>query len=162
MNIEELKALAEIASTGQWEHYILDKPLSEVPAYVAKCIESSGGGQDFYFVIGTHPDGNPADICHVGNGVKSPANAAYIAAANPAAILELIAQLEDAQSENRALLATEQNLRERVKELEEGLTKLMREFPTDFDMKEAGWDGADIERACSAHDNARALLEKQK
>lgn len=38
-----------------------------------------------------------------------------------ASILELIAAHEDAQGEIRALRATEQNLRERVKALEDGL-----------------------------------------
>lgn len=49
------------------------------------------------------------------------ADASYIAAANPAEILELIAKLEDAQGEIRALRATEAGLIERVKELEEGV-----------------------------------------
>jgi hypothetical protein len=38
------------------------------------------------------------------------------------------------------------------------LTNLMRNFPTDHDMKEAGWDGVDIEKACTAHDKARAAI----
>jgi len=45
-------------------------------------------------------------------------------------------------------------------DLLEALTNLMRNFPTDFDMKAAGWDGMDIEKACAAHDMARAAIAK--
>ena len=45
-------------------------------------------------------------------------------------------------------------------ELLEALAELMRNFPTDFDMTEAGWDRSDIDKACSAHDKARAAYAK--
>lgn len=64
-------------------------------------------------------------------------------------VLELIAQLEDAQGEIRALRATEAGLRERVKELEEGLRLCVHTIEL------ANW-GEDFTAR-----NARALLEKK-
>lgn len=64
---------------GLWEHFILDKPLDEVAAYVATCIKASPG-RDFHFVMGRDERGE-MDICHVGNGPRSEANARLIAAA---------------------------------------------------------------------------------
>lgn len=64
---------------GPWEPCILDRPLDSIPKYVAECITASGGS-DFFFVLGEKKDG-PADICHVGNGPSSSANAHLISAA---------------------------------------------------------------------------------
>lgn len=64
---------------GTWEHFILDKPLDEIAAYVATCIKASPG-RDFHFVMGRDERGE-VDICHVGNGPRSEANARLIAAA---------------------------------------------------------------------------------
>ena len=89
MNTEQLKQAALNAPKGKWEHFVLDKPLRDVPAYVEKCIDASPG-KDFYFVMGQHPQGGEADICHVGNGPSAAALSAYIAAANPAVILALL------------------------------------------------------------------------
>lgn len=40
------------------------------------------------------------------------------------------------------------------------LTRLCRAFPTDADMKEAGWEGPEIEEGCNAYDAARAAIAK--
>lgn len=40
------------------------------------------------------------------------------------------------------------------------LTRLCRAFPTDADMKEAGWEGSEIEEGCNAYDAARAAVAK--
>ena len=64
---------------GPWEAFILDRPLSEIPAYVQECIESSPR-EKFHFV-GCHKADGGYDVCHVGNGPDSAANALLIAAA---------------------------------------------------------------------------------
>jgi hypothetical protein len=48
-----------------------------------------------------------------------------------------------------------------IQQLREALTKVLRAFPTDLDMAEAGWKAKEIEQACTAYDAARAALEKQ-
>ena len=68
------------ATPGPWEPLILDRPLQEIPAYVAQCIENSAGAE-FYFVGAVGEDGAPVDVCHVGNGPRRDANARLIAAA---------------------------------------------------------------------------------
>jgi hypothetical protein len=40
----------------------------------------------------------------------------------------------------------------------EALRNLCRNFPTDSDMEAAGWGQLDIDRACLAYDEARALF----
>lgn len=92
MNITELKELAEKATPGPW---------------VAGDDEDSD-----YFLVG--PCGDDGIVYQSVVKLHSETNADYIAAANPAAILELIAQLEDAQGEIRALRATEAGLRDRL------------------------------------------------
>lgn len=99
MNTTELKELAEKATPGPWSHEEIDPTDPEWGA----CEVFTEGTDTF---VATH-------VCRVND-------AAYIAAANPAAILELIAAHEDARGEIRALRATEQALRERVTALEEG------------------------------------------
>jgi len=47
-------------------------------------------------------------------------------------------------------------------ELLKALMRLMRSFPTDTDLLEAQWDGHEIEEAMSAHDAARAAIDKVK
>ena len=64
---------------GPWTPFILDKPLSEIPTYVEKCI-AAGTGEEFFFVAAEMPDG-AVDVCHVGNGPRREANARLIAAA---------------------------------------------------------------------------------
>lgn len=98
MNTTELKAIAEKATPGPWRHEEID-PTD--PGWGA--CEIFAAADDY---VATH-------VCNV-------KDAAHIAAANPAAILELIAAHEDARGEIRALRATEQALRERVTALEEG------------------------------------------
>lgn len=45
-----------------------------------------------------------------------------------------------------------------AKALADALERLLRNFPTDTDMVEAGWTGSEIECACQAHDDARGVL----
>lgn len=127
MNITELKELAEKATPGPW---------------VAGDDEDSD-----YFLVG--PCGDDGIVYQSVVKLHSEINADYIAAANPAEILELIAKLEDAKGEIRALRATEAGLRERVKELEEGLRLCVHTIEL------ANW-GEDFTAI-----NARALLEKK-
>ncbi|MBU4609179.1 hypothetical protein IMZ29_00990 [Achromobacter sp. GG226] len=69
------------------------------------------------------------------------ANAAYIAAANPANIKALLA--------DRDALA-------------EALARLLKSFPTDGDMKEAGYDDLAIDEACAACEAGHAALARVK
>lgn len=83
-----------------------------------------------------------------------------------AAILELIAAHEDAQGEIRALRATEQNLRERVKELEEALQSLasypLEEFALESKPDNRQLFGAnDWKLSVGNVKRARALLEQK-
>lgn len=78
MNTTELKELAEKATPGPWSHEEIDPTDPEWGA----CEVFTEGTDTF---VATH-------VCRVND-------AAYIAAANPAEILELIAQLEDARTQ---------------------------------------------------------------
>ncbi len=51
---------------------------------------------------------------------------------------------------------------ERIDDLRLAITKLLRVFPTDTDMQEAGWTSKEIEVACNAYDYARSALNKEK
>lgn len=105
MNTTELKALAEKATPGEWKN--VDGIVLvhwDTHPYATWLANFSVGGESME---------------------KKLANSAFCAAANPAAILELIAAHEDAQGEIRALRATEQNLLERVKALEEVAAALL-------------------------------------
>lgn len=82
MNTTELKELAEKATPGPWSHEEIDPTDPEWGA----CEVFTEGTDTF---VATH-------VCRVND-------AAYIAAANPAEILELIAAHEDAQGEIREL-----------------------------------------------------------
>lgn len=46
----------------------------------------------------------------------------------------------------------------RAREAVEALQRLAKSFPTDIDMKEAGWEQAEIDEACAAYDQAYRLL----
>lgn len=144
MNTTELKALAEKATQGD--------------------MQATGNGvhKGIRCVLTTHMEPFEQRVD----------DAAYYAAANPAAILELIAAHEDAQGEIRALRATEQALREMVKALEFGLS----EVATLMDESEgvaglhlngdvAPWSelrsGGRFEAWLLGFDEARALLEQK-
>jgi hypothetical protein len=47
-----------------------------------------------------------------------------------------------------------------IEQLASALRRLMRSFPTDSDMQEAGWEVCEINEACNAHDAARHVLGK--
>lgn len=44
--------------------------------------------------------------------------------------------------------------------MREALIRLLRSFPTDTDLSEAGWDRPDIEEACNAYDFAKSAIGK--
>lgn len=131
MNTTELKALAEKATPGPWTAKKTPGAGLSVHADVGKALGPRYSSDCPIYHLGN-------DYCTMAISYElwtqfpraeweamQEANARLIAAANPAAILELIAQLEDAQGEIRALRATEQNLRERVKALEEVAAALL-------------------------------------
>lgn len=60
-----------------WKRFILDTPKEKIGAYVQGCVNKSQE-ENFHFILGKHPDGGDADVCHVGNGPKSSANAEFI------------------------------------------------------------------------------------
>jgi len=62
-----------------WAPFILDMPLTDIPAYVDKCMSASNG-TDFYFVAGKDERGD-VDVAHIGNGPRAAENARLIAAA---------------------------------------------------------------------------------
>lgn len=116
MNITELKELAEKATPGPWHIRTNRHPNTDGTPW---------GWLDLY-ESGSMRQASPEGIQVTwSKGRTSESNARYVAAANPAEILELIAKLEDAQGEIRALRATEAGLRERVKELEEVAAALL-------------------------------------
>jgi hypothetical protein len=67
----------------------------------------------------------------------------------------------DAAEEIERLRAASAARSAEIQQLREALTKVLRAFPTDLDMAEAGWKAKEIEQACTAYDAARAALEKQ-
>lgn len=110
MEQAELKALAEKVTPGPW-HWDSD-PVKGDPL-----------GRNRFRVVAL---GRTITQCYYSSGDEmAQTEASYIAAANPAEILELIAKLEDAQGEIRALRATEAGLVERVKDLEEVAAALL-------------------------------------
>ena len=104
MNTTELKALAEKATPGPW---IAAGPSfgAEHAVYYEDVVVDREGDEDDTFQVCQSPTGLEE---------QSSNDMEFIGAANPAAILTLIADLESAQDERRALLATEQNLREEL------------------------------------------------
>lgn len=78
-------------------HELTQQPMSpeQVGEYVCNSVKKSAaesGTLDFLFVSCEKPSG-PADVCHVGNGPTSPANARLIAAAP-----ELLEALKEAET----------------------------------------------------------------
>lgn len=141
MNITELKALAEKATPGPWLH-------EKENVHAGGVCSVNQGGEPWFEVWSPNWMDAPAQ--------NNEADAAYIAAANPAAILELIAAHEDAQGEIRAL-------RERVKALEEGL----RRATDALDLLTDKVDGTgfavsdEFSNALDEIDLGRALLEQK-
>lgn len=71
--------MSEQHTPGRLTRFILDKPLSDIPAYVDQCIKASGG-KDFYFLSADCPDKGQVDIAHIGNGPRGEANARRLVA----------------------------------------------------------------------------------
>lgn len=105
MNTTELKALAEKATPGPW--ITEDWASTDNDGAINVCGTSVTAPQALCGIFTVALEGD--DLSDV----------EYIAAANPAAILELIAAHEDAQGEIR-------ELRERVKALEDGVRNLVK------------------------------------
>lgn len=116
MNITELKEIAEKATPGPW---VAAGPSFgyPLPRYLTSVVVDREEDDDY-----------ANEICRAPGGCESicTSDMDFIGAANPAAILELITQLEDAQGEIRALRAAEAGLVERVKELEDGIRNLAK------------------------------------
>lgn len=76
-----------VHTPGPWVAYRLvhedtNEPMTpdQIGEYVRNSVIKSAkesGSHDFLFISAEKPDG-PADVCHVGNGPTSPANAAFI------------------------------------------------------------------------------------
>ena len=114
MKTTELKALAEKATPGPWETrttthepagFVQGPPVDDMP-YRAEIL-----GDDY---------------TGFGDDEQKARDVAYVAAANPAAILTLVADLESAQDERRALRAAEQNLREELAALKASIGEPVR------------------------------------
>ena len=156
MNTTELKALAE-AVKGWKLRDVLQTPDDKDEGIAFVGHQSDVGIFD--------------DIVHIDTGNYMQPHmaiviATYYAAANPDAMLALIADLESAQDERRALLVNEQNLREKAERWDflaermlaadfdyagEGVQAIVFEMPAGFSAS------AD---AAQTVDAARALLEK--
>lgn len=84
-----------------------------------------------------------------------------IALSGTAAILELQRKVDSLAAQlleaNDARVMAEADARR----LREALACLCRNFPTDSDMTEAGWEGLKIESACMAYDKARVAVASQ-
>lgn len=82
--------MAQRYTSGPWTAYAMvheetNEPMTpeQIGEYVKNTVIKSAktsGTLQFLFVSAQKPDG-PADVCHVGNGPTSPANAKLIAAA---------------------------------------------------------------------------------
>lgn len=82
IDIEELKLISKMATPGPWEWWTSDSVLR----LTAKCLQNGT-------VVNAYVHNNIADItCHL-------RNRDYIAAANPATMLALIAEIERLRSE---------------------------------------------------------------
>ncbi len=84
--------LAANPSAGNYELCYLDMPLAEVPSYVAKIIENSGG-ENYHFVKAER-DGTQYDVAHYGNGPTSNINGAWACVASPDNIRKVLEALE--------------------------------------------------------------------
>lgn len=154
MNITELKELAEKATPGPWEAISRGAYWDEEEGDVDAVSGPEIIGAEFV---------EPLSNQQTTRGHCWYRDAAYIAAANPAEILELIAKLEDAQGEIRALRATEAGLRDRVKELEKGLLRATDALDLLTDKVDGtGFAESDeFNNALDEIDLGRALLEKK-
>ena len=103
----ELIRLAEAATPGPWiglNMVNLDgsaMSADDIGEYVKNCVKKTAMEQavkdDRFLFISTNGEDQP-DICHVGNGPMGPANAAFIAAANPQVVLALIARVKELEA----------------------------------------------------------------
>lgn len=82
MNLKHLKEIEGLATPAPWEGNLrlTAEPLERVGSYVQDCV-NNGPGKDFMIVMGKHIDGDPADVCHTGNGHRSQANSILISTA---------------------------------------------------------------------------------
>lgn len=62
-------------------------------------------------------------------------------------------------AESHGMAAERDQARQEAQRLRTAMQRLVRVFPTDGDMQEAGWDPREIEDACNAYDRARVALD---
>ena len=123
MNITELKELAEKSTPGPWKSR---------KGFHDGTVEIFAPDKDI------KPPFYPTELASVeADRKQGKANAKFIAAANPAEILELIANLEDAQGEIRALRATEEGLQDRLAQVEAEHAALLKAIS---DAEPVAWD----------------------
>jgi len=103
MNIEELKRLAEAATPGPWSTYMITMQNMCIRK-MNKC-----GYEE----------------CEIARNVHHN-NAAYIAAANPAAILELIAEVEALRDQVNGLTGTADRAQAEIRAMEDKLAAYAR------------------------------------
>ena len=111
--IDAALALAAEASPGPWEAVQLTHNGEllrgdDLVEYIRNSIKASPR-EEFLAVLCEKPDG-PADVCHVGNGPTSPANARFIEKARelvPALVLECL-RWRRRWAEDRELHAVEE------------------------------------------------------
>lgn len=167
MNITELKELAEKATPGPW--FVVGQPWNPKADFIVAGSEDPHVGQ---YVADTE------DFDGEGRNVQE--NAAYIAAANPAAILELIAKLEEAQAQMErqkdewlsweakrrdlekaaAQLENAQGEIRALRATEAGLVERVKELEKGL-TKIKNWKARDGSILDGPKDFARALLEKK-
>jgi hypothetical protein len=89
--------LAAQPTAGNYELCYLDTPLSEVGAYVQKCVDVSGGDK-FQLIKALRADGVQVDVAHYGNGPTSNVNGAWACAASPDNIRKVLDALDAAMA----------------------------------------------------------------
>jgi hypothetical protein len=89
--------LAAQPTAGNYELCYLDTPLSEVGAYVQKCVDVSGGDK-FQLIKALRADGVQVDVAHYGNGPTSNVNGAWACAASPDNIRKVLDALRAVQA----------------------------------------------------------------
>lgn len=100
--LAELRAKAEAATGGEWRDGWYGDATGTTPLTTPELMDvfyamvKRGGPFFFEVAPARQPEGDTVAIALVGNGPTSEANAAYIAAANPAVVLRLLSALEDA------------------------------------------------------------------
>lgn len=97
--VKQIQAALDAGPTdGNWELCYLDTPLSQVGAYVQKCVEVSGGDK-YQFIRAVRPDGVPVDVAHYGNGPTSNINGHWATVTRPENIRVLLSAISAHEAE---------------------------------------------------------------